>query len=65
MLKAHEVTTLRSKIMGHKTKYFIEKYIVIARSTSAAVSLVPLKDGEEVLEAKELQNHQVIMEGEK
>jgi hypothetical protein len=64
-MKAHEVTTLRSKIMGYKTKYFIEKYIVIARSTSAAVSLVPLKDGEEVLEAKELQNHQVIMEGVK
>jgi hypothetical protein len=64
-MKAHEVTTLRSKIMGYKTKYFIEKYIVIAKSTSVAVSLVPLKDGEEVLEAKELQNHQVIMEGEK
>lgn len=64
MRKAHEVTTLHSKIMGYRTKYFIEKYIVISKTTSRAVSLVPLKEGEEVLEAKELQSHKVIVEEE-
>lgn len=63
MLKAHEVTILYSKITGYRTKYFIEKYIVIAKTTSEAVTLITLKEGEEILEAKELQNYKVILRG--
>lgn len=59
--KAHEVTTIRT-LNGVGRNYFVKKYIVIARTTSRAIDLTPLSEGEEVLSAKELIEHQVILE---
>lgn len=65
MRKAHEVVALHSvSINEMKTKFFVKKYIVITGTTSRAVSLVPVEDGTEILEAKELQNYEVIVEDE-
>lgn len=63
MDKAHEVTTVYTlNGVGNK---FMGKYIVVAGSTSEALSLVPLKEGEEVLKAEELKDHKVIVKGRK
>lgn len=60
--KAHEVTTVFCNCgVGSKT---MGKYMVIAGSTSEALSLVPLKEGEEILNARELA-HEVIVKGRK
>lgn len=57
-IKAHEVTTvICSNGIGNKT---MDKYIIIAPTTSEAISAIPLRDGEEVLRAEELR-HKVIV----
>ena len=61
MLKAHEVNTVYTP-NGNRRKIMV-RYLVIASSTPKAVSLLPLRDGEEVLRAEEL-HHIVIVENE-
>jgi hypothetical protein len=58
--KAHEITTIYS--LNGVGKQFMGKYIVIAQNTSKAISLIPFKEGEEVLQAREMQGYQVLME---
>jgi hypothetical protein len=62
MLKAHEVTTVFPISTGDYRRLSVGKYIVVAPSTSKAISLIHLREGEEVLEAHELEKHQVIVE---
>lgn len=59
MLKAHEVNTFYVP-KGNERKIMV-KYLVIASSTPKALSLIPLREGEEVLRAEEL-HHIVIVE---
>lgn len=62
MPKAHMVTTVYcSNGAGRK---FMKKYIVITGTTSRAIDLIHLEDGEEVLQGKELTEYQVILEDE-
>jgi len=60
-LKAHEITTVIS--LKGIDKRMMGQYIVLAPTTSKAVSLLKLQPGEEVLSAEEL-HHQVIVEDE-
>ena len=60
LLKAHEVTTVRT--LSGVARKFIGRYIVIASTAHIAETLVPLRDGEEILCAKELQDYTVIVE---
>jgi hypothetical protein len=62
LLKAHEVTTVYPVNSGDYRKLVVGKYIVLARTTSKAVSLIPLRREEEVVEAHEMVKHQVIVE---
>jgi hypothetical protein len=62
LLKAHEVTTVFPMSRGDYRRLSVGKYIVVAKTTSRAISLIHLRDGEEVLEAHELEKHQVIVE---
>jgi hypothetical protein len=64
MLKAHEVTTVCPVSKSDYSVLSVKRYIVIAKSTSKAVSLVPIKAGEEILEAHEMQKYTVILEEE-
>lgn len=61
MLKAHEVTTVYT--LNGISKMFIGRYIVIAKTSSKANSLVPLREKEEIVHTEEL-NHIVIIEDE-
>lgn len=60
--KAHEVTTVLS--FNGVARKIMEKYIVIAPTTSKAISMITLRDGEEILRAEEL-NHKLVMGGRK
>lgn len=59
MLKAHEVTTVY-RLKGIQ-KMFIGRYMVITETTSKANAIIPLREGEEIVHAEEL-NHIVVME---
>jgi hypothetical protein len=61
MLKAHEVTTV-FKLNGID-KLMVGKYIVIAKTTSKAGRLIPLRPTEQIVHAEEM-NHIVIVEEE-
>lgn len=64
MLKAHEVTTVTPIKKGDYSNLAVRRYIIIAPTTSKAISLVPLEVGEDIVEAHEMVKHQVIVEGE-
>lgn len=64
MLKAHEITTVCPVSKSDYSVLSVGRYIVIARNTSKAVSLIPLREGEEILEAHEMQKYTVILEEE-
>jgi hypothetical protein len=64
-MKAHEVTTVRPVNKNDHSILTVGRYIVIAETTSKAISLIHLRDGEEVLEAHEMVKYKVIMEGVK
>lgn len=61
MLKAHEVTTV-FRLKGID-KMFVGRYMVIAKTTSKASSIIRLREGEEIVHIEEL-NHIVVMEEE-
>lgn len=61
MLKAHEVTTVYR--LNGVDKMFVGRYIVIAKTTSKANTLVPLRETEEIVHTEEL-NHIIIIEDE-
>ncbi len=42
---------------------FMKKYIVIARSTSSAVEALKLEGNEEILQAKEMTDHKLVIIG--
>ena len=56
--KAYEVFTLT--IYRDVGRYFLKRYLVISTSTTKAVSMIKLMQGEEILEAKEL-THEVVL----
>lgn len=60
--KAHEVITVYP--LGGNSEV-MKKYLVIAPSTSKALSLLSLGAGERVLQAREMQEHHVIVGGRK
>lgn len=62
-LKAHEIITVYP--LGNNDNLFMKKHIVIARTTSRAIDILPLEDGEKILQAKELLEYHVIVEGKK
>ena len=64
MRKAHEITTVRPISKKDHSVLSVSRYIVIAPTTSRAVSLIQLKEGEEILEAHEMQKYEVILEEE-
>jgi hypothetical protein len=64
-MKAHEVTTVRPVNKNDHSILTVGRYIVIAETTSKAISLIHLRDGEEVLEAHEMVKYKVIVEGVK
>jgi hypothetical protein len=64
-MKAHEVTTVRPLNKNDHSILTVGRYIVIAETTSKAISLIHLRDGEEVLEAHEMVKYKVIVEGVK
>jgi hypothetical protein len=52
---------LTAHVMNGVANRFAKRYIVVASTPSVAVKNVPLEIGEEVLEAKEMVNHTLII----
>lgn len=56
--KAYEVTTLTT--YADLKRKFLKKYIAVNTSTTKAISMIKLIDGEEIVEAVEL-THELVL----
>lgn len=56
---AHFVTTI---VSDGGDRRFLKHYIVVATTTSRAISLIPKREGEVVMEAREARDYQLIVD---
>lgn len=55
------IEVITTFVMRGVSNRFIDRYVVIARSVSSAVQNIKLREGEEILQAKEMEHKLVII----